>query len=233
KGAGGRVAVYGGSHLYVGAPYFAAQAAKLMGIDLVFVKAGHASVAKGIKAKSCDIMCAEYDDPNDYKAFTTEDREILAKCDCLIIGPGLGRGEEVKKMLRELLADETIWPPTKPLVIDADGLYAMTAPDASLPPPPSARGGKPADKWSADKETMDLFWNLLESRKILQQQNGEEDLPDGTKKAVEQMTTFSNHAAPTILTPNLGELKYVTEALDKHVLWFNEKHTDHTFYGNY
>ncbi len=112
-------------------------------------------------------MCAEYDDPNDYKAFTTEDREILSKCDCLIIGPGLGRGEEVKKMLRELLADETIWPPTKPLVVDADGLYAMTAPDASLPPPPSARGGKPADKWSADKETMDLFWNLLESRKIM------------------------------------------------------------------
>ncbi|CAD7954852.1 unnamed protein product [Amoebophrya sp. A25] len=61
KGSAGRVAVWGGSQLYCGAPCFAALAALKLGVDLVFLKAGHSSVARAVKSRSLNIMVAEKD----------------------------------------------------------------------------------------------------------------------------------------------------------------------------
>ena len=46
--------------------------------------------------------------------------EKLNLCDALLFGPGLSRDENIKKLLGKLLANTT-----KPVVIDADGLYAL------------------------------------------------------------------------------------------------------------
>jgi NAD(P)H-hydrate epimerase len=52
--------------------------------------------------------------------------ELIGKCDAAAIGPGFGRAEETIKFVHELLPQID-----KPMVVDADGLYAI-AQDTSI-----------------------------------------------------------------------------------------------------
>ena len=56
KGSAGRIFVWGGSETYFGAALFTCEAALNSGADLVYLKAGHPSVAQAIKQRNPDIM---------------------------------------------------------------------------------------------------------------------------------------------------------------------------------
>ena len=123
KGGGGRVAIWGGSALYAGAPYFAGTASLKAGADLVYLKVGHPSVAQALKARSPDLMC---DATGDGLHFSEDDREVVGRCHCLVIGPGLGRNEEVLKEVKRVLKRSASWWPGLPIVLDADALHAVS-----------------------------------------------------------------------------------------------------------
>lgn len=90
KGCAGRVAVWGGSALYCGAPYFSSQAALNLGADMVFLKAGHHSVVAAIKNRSPDIM-TEHKGFGEatYDSLDESDKSIIGRCHALLIGPGI------------------------------------------------------------------------------------------------------------------------------------------------
>lgn len=100
KGEMGRIAVVGGSKMYTGAPYFAAQSALLFGADLSFVLCAE-EAAIPIKSYSPDIMVTPYYHSNlsnvvgENGSGFSFDMDIavsmLPRIHCLIIGPGLGR----------------------------------------------------------------------------------------------------------------------------------------------
>eukprot|EP00392_Amoebophrya_sp_AT5.2_P004321 g4329.t1 len=136
KGTAGRVAVWGGSSLYCGAPYFACQAAVQLGVDLVFLKPGHPSVTQAVKARSFDIMCDADHHAGGEGVTDNNTNSILERCDALVVGPGLGRAKATVDALQEFFAGASSraqgegggaprWPRQKPLVIDADGLFAL------------------------------------------------------------------------------------------------------------
>lgn len=114
KGEAGRIAIVGGSTEYTGAPYFAAISSLKVGADLSFVitTAGAAPV---IKSYSPDLIVIPHTSLN----ITS----ILHGKDVVVLGPGLGRTPEALNLAYSLI--NTCKEMRKPLVIDADGLYAI------------------------------------------------------------------------------------------------------------
>lgn len=117
KGQSGKIAVIGGSIEYTGAPYFAAMSAMRAGFELASVYCA-AEAAPAIKAYAPDLVVY----PGLDRIGT--DCEMLERVDVVLIGPGLGRGEEGGKVVEKILkwAHEK----KKPLVIDADGLWWLS-----------------------------------------------------------------------------------------------------------
>ncbi|XP_026491999.2 ATP-dependent (S)-NAD(P)H-hydrate dehydratase-like [Vanessa tameamea] len=114
KGEAGKIAIVGGSIEYTGAPYFAAISALKVGSDLVFVITTE-TAAPVIKSYSPDLIVI----PHSSKNISS----LLYSKDVVVLGPGLGRAAkgldlayDIINICREL---------RKPLVIDADGLYAL------------------------------------------------------------------------------------------------------------
>ncbi|XP_059059059.1 ATP-dependent (S)-NAD(P)H-hydrate dehydratase-like [Achroia grisella] len=119
KGDAGRIGIIGGSVEYTGAPYFSAISALKVGADLVYVITTE-TAAPVIKAYSPDLIVYPYLNANT----ATKIHALLKKMDVIIIGPGLGREDETLKLINEILIQcKNI---RKPLIIDADGLYAIS-----------------------------------------------------------------------------------------------------------
>ncbi|CAG5036137.1 unnamed protein product [Parnassius apollo] len=118
KGEAGKVGIIGGSVEYTGAPYFAAISALRVGADLVYVITTE-NAAPIIKSYSPDLIV--YPFLNAYSA--SKLNFILSKMDVVVIGPGLGRDDDIIKLTHEII--QTCQTLKKPLVIDADGLYAV------------------------------------------------------------------------------------------------------------
>ena len=121
KGDFGRVSITGGSVGFTGAPVLAAYGAARSGSGLVFL--GVPEPVYGIVAGHClEVM------PSPLPAAggkISKDAffpilERLNGCDAGLLGPGLGRAPELSKLMSKIL-EET----ETPLVIDADGLYAI------------------------------------------------------------------------------------------------------------
>ncbi len=113
KGAFGKVYVLGGCTGYTGAPVYAGEAAVRSGSGLVYV--GVPGEIYPIIACRCESAMAQ-----PWPAYG----ELLARmqdCDAVLIGPGLGRGEETGAMVLALLRDLTV-----PVVLDADGINAVS-----------------------------------------------------------------------------------------------------------
>ncbi|XP_034829171.1 ATP-dependent (S)-NAD(P)H-hydrate dehydratase-like [Maniola hyperantus] len=114
KGEVGKIGVIGGSVEYTGAPYFAAISALKVGADLVTVITTE-NAAPVIKSYSPDLVVIPHTSINI--------SSILPSFHVVIIGPGLGRSPEALDLAYEII---TICRELqKPLVIDADGLYAI------------------------------------------------------------------------------------------------------------
>lgn len=121
KGQAGRIGIVGGCKNYTGAPYFAAISALKVGSDLshVFCTQSASSV---IKAYSPELIVHPVlDDPK-----AADDIPILlSSLHSLVIGPGLGRDENVFQSTRFIidLAKEN----NLPLVLDADALFYLNS----------------------------------------------------------------------------------------------------------
>ncbi|XP_038211905.1 ATP-dependent (S)-NAD(P)H-hydrate dehydratase-like [Zerene cesonia] len=115
KGEAGKIAVIGGSSEYTGAPYFSAITALKVGADLVYVITTK-EAAPVIKSYSPDLIVIPY--PLDSNLI-----EILKRMHVIIIGPGLGRDPDVMDRFYSII--DMCRNLKKPLVIDADGLYAV------------------------------------------------------------------------------------------------------------
>jgi ADP-dependent NAD(P)H-hydrate dehydratase / NAD(P)H-hydrate epimerase len=119
----GSVAVIGGTLGMAGAPALTASAALSAGAGLVrlYTPRVHSAVAP-------EVMTHQLPNTNGALADNAETRSILEEAirinTAFVIGPGLGATAETVSLVRWLL--ETI-PAEKPIVLDADGLRAVSA----------------------------------------------------------------------------------------------------------
>ncbi len=121
KGTFGRVSITGGSVGLTGAPVLASRGAARSGSGLVFLSIPESIYS--ITAASClEVMPAPLPDQNG-KISSGAFFQILERlnaCNAGLIGPGLGRSQELSLLVCKLLEQTAT-----PLVLDADGLYAI------------------------------------------------------------------------------------------------------------
>jgi len=122
KGTFGKVLIIGGSVGYSGAPVLAAKSAQKGGAGLVFV---------GVPEKIYQIAAQKLDEPMPFPLSCDEDGKLnfaafteikkrLEGMSALLVGPGLGRSDETRKLVLELLLKSKL-----PIVLDADGINAF------------------------------------------------------------------------------------------------------------
>lgn len=113
KGDFGRVYILAGSVGYTGAPVFAADGAVRTGSGLVFL-----GVPEDIWSVVA-VRCSEAM-PHPLPHRAREVLERMSACDAVLMGPGLGRAVGTQELVRQLVPALE-----RPLVLDADGLYAI------------------------------------------------------------------------------------------------------------
>ena len=120
KGQCGRIAVIGGCQEYTGAPYFAAITCLKLGADLshVFCTSDSAPV---IKSYSPELIVHPV---LDKQKSVDEIGNWLPKMHSVVIGPGLGRHENLLNTVKSLM--ENIKSLQMPLVVDADGVFLLS-----------------------------------------------------------------------------------------------------------
>lgn len=122
KGDYGRLLIVGGSVGYSGAPAMCAQAASRSGTGMVFL---------GVPKTIYNITAARLWEPMPFPLSDDESGKIdavalpqildtLNTSDVCVIGGGLGRSQDLSWLVRTLLKTST-----KPLIVDADGLFAL------------------------------------------------------------------------------------------------------------
>ncbi len=138
KGENGRLLIVGGGPYY-GAPALSSFAAQRTGVDLVFVatpkKVARAitsysplikpvRLAKDIAKLSPNLIVKELNDENH---LVSDDIKIIEKLidkvDALLIGPGLGSEDEVKKSVEKIV--NLFVKNKKPITIDADAIKVI------------------------------------------------------------------------------------------------------------
>lgn len=122
KGDFGKVLCICGSVDYTGAPIFASRAAVRTGAGLVFLGVPQ-SVWPVAAVKSDEAMPFPLPETADGKlSLLAEEpiRQRAAGCDAVLLGCGLGRDWQTDALVQDLLNME------KPLVLDADGLNAIS-----------------------------------------------------------------------------------------------------------
>lgn len=120
KGQDGRIGIIGGCQDYTGAPYFAAISALKVGADLshVFCTKDAAPVIKSYSPEL--IVHPVLDSPNAVE----EIEKWLPRLHSLVVGPGLGRDDDILKTAKEIITKSKA--KDIPVVIDADGLWLIT-----------------------------------------------------------------------------------------------------------
>lgn len=130
KGDYGKLLICGGSVGYTGAPTLSARAAVRAGAGLVFL--GVPAEIYGITAQKndeampfplADDGCGRLSE----KALGVL-REKLAACDVAVLGPGLGRSDELTALIGKVVRESR-----RPLVLDADALFALGQDMDALP----------------------------------------------------------------------------------------------------
>jgi len=118
KGDNGSVLVIGGGP-YVGAPVLAGMAALRTGADLLFVATPKRSW-KLVASYSPNLIVKDLNSD----ILTDEDlpiiKELLTKCNSVVIGPGLGTSQEAESAIQKII--ELVISEKKSLVIDADAI---------------------------------------------------------------------------------------------------------------
>jgi NAD(P)H-hydrate epimerase len=123
KGDWGRVLVIGGGWQYSGAPGLAALAALRGGCDLAVVIAPQ-SVSGAIRSFSPNLIVQEVEGFKFTPKHVDAVVRIAERFDCIVVGPGMGIDEEVFEASRLII--DKLRSLGKPMVIDADGLKALS-----------------------------------------------------------------------------------------------------------
>ena len=118
KGEAGRVLIIGGSEEYTGSPVLAALGAYKAGVDWVDIAAPR-KVAWTINRKSPSIVTMKLPCASFSKAMVPRVLKEAQRVDAVLIGNGMGRTPSRLAFVRAVLKRLD-----KPLVIDADALYA-------------------------------------------------------------------------------------------------------------
>ena len=121
KGNYGRVLIIAGAEGYTGAPALAAKAALRAGAGLIFT--GVPRCVYPILAAKLDApMVFPLDDDNGKLSLSSLPAilEKLSKADVCLLGPGLGRSEELDALVCAVLQNCRC-----PLILDADGINAV------------------------------------------------------------------------------------------------------------
>ena len=122
KGDFGKLLIVGGAMGYTGAPYLAASAAVRAGCGLVYL--GVPRCIWSVEAAKC-ASAMPFPLPDDGERLSADAlapiQEKLNGCGVLALGPGLGRGAGVSKLVDALLRGTE-----QPVVLDADGLNALS-----------------------------------------------------------------------------------------------------------
>ena len=184
KGDAGRVAVVGGCREYTGAPYFCAEASLRAGADLAHVFCTPAAAAP-LKGYSPELIMhpdlpegagapADADAGASKRAAET----WFGRLDALALGPGLGRDPAVQRAARDMALawhsgigvrgdfDVGTDGPTRPLVLDGDGLQlalGLLEHDAFTP-----------SRWCVLTPNPNEYRRLLQARNLDEAQLGEE-----------------------------------------------------------
>ncbi|MBR6950700.1 MAG: NAD(P)H-hydrate dehydratase [Oscillospiraceae bacterium] len=124
KGSFGRDLILAGSIGYTGAPVMAAEAALRTGAGLVYL--GVPDPIYSIVAIKCtEVMPQPVPcDDDGIIGWKAKDylRGMLRTCQCVLAGPGLGRGYELTSLIELLIRESEI-----PVVLDADALNAIAS----------------------------------------------------------------------------------------------------------
>ncbi len=115
KGTRGRVVILGGDAAMTGAARLAGRAAFAAGAGLVHVAASPDAI-EAIRAAEPDLQTVVQ--PLD-QPLVPQVRDLLARADVVVIGPGLGRGENRAQLVLEAMRA------SRRVVLDADGLVAI------------------------------------------------------------------------------------------------------------
>lgn len=113
KGDNGQITIIGGSKLFHGAPLFSLTVASRI-VDMVFFTSPEPSiggVAEQLKSKLFSFIWIPWEETEEY----------IKKSDAVLIGPGLMRSEETKKITEKFLREFS----NKKWVIDAGSLQMM------------------------------------------------------------------------------------------------------------
>ncbi|MDO9536965.1 MAG: NAD(P)H-hydrate dehydratase [Thermoplasmata archaeon] len=119
KGQNGRLLIIGGGP-YAGAPALSAFAAHAIGVDLVTIASPESSAAI-ISSYSPNFIVRPLEGKFLNPGNTQAINELVGNADAVLIGPGLGQEQDTVKAVHEILMALK-----KPLVVDADGLHAMS-----------------------------------------------------------------------------------------------------------
>ncbi len=120
KGDCGRILIVAGSTGKIGAARLAALGALRSGAGLVTIAIPR-GCQQAVSALMSEYMTLGLEDTADGMVSAGAVETVLAeRCDVLAVGPGLGRGEDVRALVRALVARSTV-----PMVLDADGLNAF------------------------------------------------------------------------------------------------------------
>ena len=163
KNTFGHVLVLGGARGYGGAAHLAARAALRTGAGLVTVAAPATAVAD-IKCGWPEIMTLALEDTEQCwpSSISPRLKSLIESCTSLVVGPGMGRGQDGAEFLHALLA----LPRRPPIVFDADALallsydpklFAKVREEDILTPHPGEAGmllgltaqAVQADRWAA------------------------------------------------------------------------------------
>lgn len=118
KKINGHVLVVGGSLGLTGALILATQAALKVGTGLVTAATWEEQHLEYLSRQIPEIMsCIISQDENSWDEFIAS----MAKYDTVVIGPGLGRSDKVRRLVLKILSDFK-----GPVVIDADAIFALS-----------------------------------------------------------------------------------------------------------
>lgn len=122
KGDNGRVLIVGGGPFF-GAPTLAALASLYAGADWVTIAAPK-SVSSIISSLSPNLIVQPLSSEILVEKDVPTVSNLIRKHDEVVIGMGLGAGEETKRAARLIIEDEA----NKKVVVDADGFYGLHLP---------------------------------------------------------------------------------------------------------
>jgi len=121
KGCFGKILIIGTSPGLTGAGYLAGQAALKSGAGMITL-AVPKSINPILESKLTEVMTLPVSDSDGHFSLESLDEVLIfsEKSDVIVLGPGLGRHPDTITFAKEFIKSCT-----KPLIIDADGLYSI------------------------------------------------------------------------------------------------------------